>query len=50
MSHKSTMLQKRIQRYKQKRNMMFKIFKMIKVGYGKGTNSWTTIDNLHVII
>ncbi len=44
------MLQKVIQHCKQKHNMMFKIFKMIKVGYGKGTNGQTTIDNLHVII
>jgi hypothetical protein len=35
---------------KQKHNMMFKIFKMIKVGYGKGTKRQTTIDSLHAII
>jgi hypothetical protein len=26
---------------------MFKILKMIKVGYGKGTKRQTTIDSLH---
>lgn len=30
--------------------MMFKILKMIKVGYGKGTKRETTIDSLHAII